>query len=278
MGRVENYLKLVLWLQFLLRGMWHDLLRYYGLIILWSALLLAGTLAELASYAPPAATHLPSRWMLVPLCILALITGYLVGRVFGQGILIATGAIIGGVLVITPGAVHCIRSVGNFYSPELIPGLDPEPAVLTEDPLLFIKGAVGCAVLLLLMAGLLRYMHERARAAPRRALPRGAVICVLVVIAPIMLELIRVVVHLELPVAMPWEGWVATFLSEPGWPYALAITAWLSVSYLWVDYDCRLLPHLLHRAGVAWDGDHLAPNDAFLVDQLLESLPAAAGK
>jgi len=90
-----------------------------------------------------------------------------------------------------------------------------------------------------------------------------------------MLELIRVSVHLEFPRKMPWESWVARFLSEPGWPYALAITTWLSISFLWVDHDCRLLPYLVHRAGIRWEGDDLAVNDADLVDEVLQKLPVS---
>jgi hypothetical protein len=251
--------------------MWRNFLRYYGLIIFWSAVLLVGTLGELATYTPTAAMPSLSRRMLGPMCALAVIAGYLLGRALGKFAIVIMGSIIGGILVITPANLFCVHA-GGYAPPVLTPDVAPMTAVFTEDPFLFVKGAAGCAALFLLTAGLLRFVREVTQRVSYRALPRSVFIRVLMVVAPIMLELLRIVVHLDLPVRMPWEAWVAGFLSEPGWPYALAITTWLSISYLWVDYDCRILPYLLHRTGIRWDGDDVPLNEAYVVDQMLHEL------
>jgi hypothetical protein len=267
MSPVECCLKLVLWLQLLLRGMWGDFLRYYGALIFWSAALLAGTWGELLCYPPPASLSYLNRRMLTTLCVLALVAGYLLGRALGKGVLIVMGSLIAGVFIITPATILCIQARGEDA---------PDLNIATDDSFMFFKGAAFCALLFLLMAGGLGFLRERARHASRRVLPRSFIVRVLIVATPILLELIRLSARLALPVHMPWEGAAARFFSEPGWPYALALTAWLSIVYLWVDYDSRILPHLMRRAGVDWEGDRLGLNDAYLVDQLLQARPQTA--
>ena len=267
MARLGLSLKLILWVQLALRGMWGSLFRYYGTLALWSGLLLAGTLGELFLYAPDPPVSHPGRRLLVPLCFAMVSMGYLLGRLAGKPALIIIGVVVAAVFVISPRGDFNVQT--NEETNEVI-------AVFTDDPGLFIKGLVGCGVTLLLPVGLLRLLKHRARQMAGRTLLRSIVVRALILTAPVALELIRISARLPLPIPirLPWERWLQSFFLEPGWPYALAIAAWLGVSYLWVDYDSRILPHLLHRVGIDWQGEYLTLCDAHLVDRMLRRLPS----
>lgn len=271
MSQLRRHLKLVLWVQLLRQRQWGAVLRYYGWISLWSALLVGGTLAEIFVCAVPPELRRVDDRLLAPLAVAVLAVGYALGRWVGNGILIGVGSVVAGVFVITP-RMWTWGPIATTIEGE---GFTP---TFTEDPFLFLKGTLTCSGMLLLTVGVLRLLKRQARHSSHRTLLRQVTGRALLIVAPLFLEIVRITAGVALPFPMPWEDAVKSALPEAGWVYALSIAAWLAVSYLWADYDSRILLHLLHRAGIQWAGGPLAVNDSFLVDRLLRRLPNLAAE
>jgi len=262
----SNALKLLLWLQLLLRGQWRLLARYYALV--W---IVAGGLVGLSVWmlvqpnGPPKPIALPSAVVaLVSVAIMLL--AYILTRSVGTLSVVLLALALPGTIVITPSVQS--NQFGRVEEEAEDGGLT------TGDLSLFAKGAGTCGVLGVVAAVTwwgalsLRRWHWS---------PRQVVAISMLVSGLLALELLRIATHPLPDVQAFWEPGMAVFLAEPGWSYALSVWLWLATGHFLALYDIIIIPHLLRRHGQTWVKHDLRLHETYMVDTLLDEIAAGDG-
>lgn len=263
-------LKLLLWLQFIRRGMISSLVRYYSGVWLSAGLVIGGTFGLML--APPryAATTFGPTWLMLALCAVSIPVAYLFARTLGPIPLAVVCVVLPGIFIITPQRSGSAQlAIENRGEDTVLTGFT-ESILGTSDFYLFAKGSLVAAVL---SAG--SYLVFRTLQVPSmmgRWSFRWTSTLAIIIVGVCVLELLRNVIGTYPGVRMPWSSIIARITREPGWPKAICVWLWLNMALLLAMYDDRLIPYLLHRTGHQWAPSRLLPQDAFMIDSLLAAL------
>ncbi len=262
-------MKLVLWYQLLVNGMYRMFLRLYWSVWTSSALVLAGSLLMLANWTPRSPQFGPF-WLWGIICLFLVGVCYLIGRALGMLPLLLVSIVLPATLIINP---MVVGSSTHVIAVDEDSGAVAANGLVTGDVQQFTKGA-GVFLGLVALAGgaysaclSVNWVRRSRRWPPRR--PAAAA---LITAGLVALEMLRIATRSWPGFAPPWYRPVAHFLSEPGWPYAICLWLWLEVACLLAVYDTEVLPYLLHRIGRGWAPQRLSLADVYLVDQLLAGL------
>ena len=269
-------LKLVLWYQLLVNGMYRMFVRFYWSVWTSSALLLAGSLVMLANW-DLAWSKFGPFWLWAVICFSLVGIGYLIERTMGVVPLVVVSIVLPATLIINPMPA---RSAGHT-TVESVQEDAPEWSsnLVTRDAECFAKGALVFIVLGGVAVGTYAACRSpRWLGISRRWPPRRPVAAALIVAGLVALELLRIATRGWPAFAPPWQQPMTHYLSEGTWPYAICLWLWLEVACLLGVYDSRVLPHLLHRIGQSWAPRQLSLHDVYLVDQLLAVLSHSPSK
>jgi hypothetical protein len=267
---LTRLLKLLLWLQFLLRGMVAPLLRYYGTVWLSAAVVVAGSIGLMLNSSPANATSLGPVWRMLTLCAVSIPVAYLFARFLGPAPIAAICIALPGIFIITPQRSGSAQVAIETRSEDGIPLLTGETILSTGDPFLFVKGAFVSS--LLLAASYLAIRVLPVLPGMRRWSLRWTTTLAILIVGIGALELLREVTGVFPQVRMPWQPLTARILREAGWPKSICIWIWLDIAILLAMYEDRLIPYLLHRTGHQWAPSQLSLQDAFVVDSLVSAI------
>lgn len=258
--------KLLLWYQFIRKGMFSPLLRYYGGVWLTTLGVVAVSLSMLMMK-PQATVKYGGPWLPTAVCAGVIVGGYLLGRLLGPMPVILVGIVLPAILIITPTIIASSHPGGSQD------GGGPGPALSTGDMGMLIKGIGVCSALTSLAYLVYRLSQVFCKVLGLGRLSfRRVMVWVIVISSVVALELMRIVLPLAPSFRPPWQQIIAAVLEEPGWPQALALWVWINLALLLAYYDDRLIPYLLHRIGHTWAPNQIGLGEAYMVDSLLASL------
>ena len=255
----ERALKLILWLQFLRHRLLALLLRLYAAP--WLAALAILSLSAwmlLPAFGSPGNT---GRVILVSCCPLVVIAAYALGRL----VPLWTAAL----AVLIPGTMTIAPTVGRTNISLFADDSQLSNYLGTGDFSLFLKGTGACFCL-----SAISFLLQSAVQSPRtRHWPlRWAFTLTIVASGLLGLEMLRLALHLAPGLRLLWTPPLTSFMSEPGWPDAIAVWLWINTAYLLARYDAKLIPYLLRRTGHLWAPGELSIHETYLVDHLLRQL------
>lgn len=270
--KLENALKLVLWVQFVRRGEYALFVRFYGAIWPAAAAVVGCSLWLLLN--PTHGARLPCAPLLVlAVCPLVILVAYAVAR-FVPLLIVALAILIPGTMTLAP-------AVGRNDTGVFAPATEDHRSVYvgSADLPLFFKGAGTClclsaATFLLIALARLPSAHHSKHRWPLR----WAATSVVLAAGLLGLEMLRIALRLEPEVRLRWLRALQAVMVEPGWPQAITVWLWLNTAYLLARYEARLIPYLLRRIGQPWAPTELSIHETYLIDELLRQLthrPAA---
>lgn len=271
--------KLMLWYQFLTRGMYGTLVRYYGTVWLITVCVIAASLAIFSRNHYPMPGKFGPFWVWAIACPLVIASGYLVSRLLSLIPVILLTVALPGLFIITPeiASTQGPSATGVSDISSDAPGI--APFLGTNDFSLFVKGAFISGGLIALSYVLERVAQLFCKVFGLGWMPlRRVTACVFLTMGIIGLEMLRIATGAAPHLHTPWQPLLAAIITEPPWPYAICTWLWLNLAMLLSNYDGRLIPYLLHRTGHTWAPRHLSLHEWYLVDSLLGSLERSANR
>ncbi len=266
MGTLKSLVQLTLWLRLLRQGMPGKALHFYGLVWVVAGSVLAASIFMVSRRSP----DFPG-WLLALGCLAVVVGFYCYTKV--------PGSLAGDCVAVLLAAWYLAQSGHGGFAPAFM----AQAGALFTGILLFTIFVYSIASLPYRIWGYAGWPHRRAMA------------LILAVTGAVELGLLHIGSNLPpgwSPVSAPppgvceapgcqavyaagaaLGGALRKLFTQPGWPLAICLWLWMKTGLLLSNYDAEILPPLLRRIGARFAPAQLQPEDAYMVDHLLQALP-----